>query len=146
MLPPGSDLEASVHLRRFSAEQLSVSGNGIESGPNHVGIALRDRPLTETRRSSQLVESPDYTNHLSINAVDNTNGEPHNAGQEQKSPSGGSGPVRGDITWKNKTSLRVSIKQRRRKKKLASHRSDRSGSGTTLQQHFVTAMVGSPCR
>jgi ribosomal protein L28 len=39
----GRRLKASAHLRRFSAEQLSVPGNWMEPGPKHVGIAPRDR-------------------------------------------------------------------------------------------------------
>jgi hypothetical protein len=39
----------------------------MEPSRYRVGVALRDRPLTETRRGSQLVESPDYTNHLYSN-------------------------------------------------------------------------------
>jgi hypothetical protein len=42
---------------------------------NRVGIALRERLLTETRRDSQLVESPDYTNQLANGVVDNTKRE-----------------------------------------------------------------------
>ena len=43
---------------------LAVMRREMERSRNRVGIALRDRPLTETRRACQLVESPDYTNHL----------------------------------------------------------------------------------